>query len=141
MLLRISLLLILFTCFNAKPLKGKSRKTISPKAPKVQSNIDALKYFDKFGYNKCGGHGNGKITDGGPLCQSSFQTMLEHFQTIYRLPVTGKLDNATLKLMNSPRCSLGEYPMAYSAFKPWYTKQIELNIFIRFFFSLGQMRL
>lgn len=98
------------------PSKSKSSKN---KAPGVKSNIDALQYLHKFGYNQCGGSGNAKTGDQGALCQSSFQTMIEHFQTVFRLPVTGKLDNATINLMNRARCSLGDYPMGYSAFRPW----------------------
>ncbi|CAF1082970.1 unnamed protein product [Adineta ricciae] len=113
----------LLTFTNGKPVKSKGKKAIekSPaKAPKVKTNTDALKYLDKFGYNACGGHGNGKsVVGGGPLCQSSFQTMIEHFQTVFRLPVTGKLDEATINLMNRPRCSLGDYPMGYTVFRPW----------------------
>jgi hypothetical protein len=109
---------VLFLCFilsDGKPVKGRAKGS-SANAPKVQSNTDALKYLDKFGYNKCADR---KTESKGPLCQSSFQTMLEHFQTIFRLPVTGKLDTPTINLMNKPRCSLGDYPMAYSAFRPW----------------------
>ena len=111
------ILLFLFKFSYGKPVKGKS----SSKAPKVQTNVDALKFLDKFGYNKCGSRADGKIKDGEPLCQSSFQTMTEHFQTVFHLPVTGKLDSATINLMNRARCSLGDYPqpLAYSAFRPW----------------------
>jgi hypothetical protein len=111
---------LLFLCFifsDGKSVKDKTRTVSShshAKAPKVETNADAFKYLDKFGYNKCSdGHGNG------PLCQSSFESMIEHFQTIFRLPVTGKLDKPTITLMNKPRCSLGDYPMSYSAFHPW----------------------
>ena len=105
----VALLLALFTFSNGKPLK----------APQVKSNGDALKFFDKFGYNKCGVQTGGKPSKGEPLCQASFKSMLEHFQTVFHLPVTGKLDKATTNLMNRPRCSLGDYPLAYSAFRPW----------------------
>ena len=88
-------------------------------APKVKTNSDALKFFDKFGYNKCGVKSDRKSDEDGPLCQSDFRSMIKHFQTIFRLPVTGKLDEQTIALMNRPRCSLGDYPLAYSAFRPW----------------------
>ena len=115
--LYLFLVFFLFVFSYGKPV-GKTAKS-SGKAPKVKSNTEALKYLDKFGYNKCGGHGSGKDAKEGALCQSSFQTMIEHFQTLFRLPVTGRLDEATVNLMNKPRCSLGDYPLAYSAFKPW----------------------
>ncbi|CAF3454820.1 unnamed protein product [Rotaria sp. Silwood1] len=111
---------MLFTSSNGKPVKGTTKKTskeTARKAPTVKTNVDALKYLEKFGYNQC--ERPGKKKDKEPLCQSSFQTMIEHFQTVFHLPVTGKLDEKTIKLMNRPRCSLGDYPMAYSAFRPW----------------------
>ncbi len=111
-----SSIFLLFLCFilsNGKPVKDKAKIA---RAPKVETNSDAFKYLDRFGYNKCSDE---KAGDKGPLCQSSFQSMIEHFQTIFRLPVTGKLDPPTINLMNKPRCSLGDYPMAYSAFHPW----------------------
>ena len=85
---------------------------------KVQTNDDALKFFDQFGYNKCGNpQTRGNTT--GLLCQASFKSMIEHFQIVHRLPVTRKLDQKTIDLMNRPRCSLGDYPMGFSAFQPW----------------------
>ncbi|CAF1375406.1 unnamed protein product [Rotaria sordida] len=116
------LLFFLFTFSYGKPVKGTAKKTskeTARKAPTVQTNVDAMKYLEKFGYNQCGGPENTKTKKKEVLCQSSFETMIEHFQTVFRLPVTGELDSATIKLMNKPRCSLGDYPMAYSAFRPW----------------------
>jgi hypothetical protein len=108
-------LFFLFTYSYGKPVKAKPKK-----APTVKTNAEALKFLDKFGYNKCGDSPQGKKTsEKGPLCQSSFQTMIEHFQTVFRLPVSGKLDTKTITLMNKGRCILGDYPMAYSAFRPW----------------------
>ncbi|CAF1420925.1 unnamed protein product [Adineta steineri] len=112
------ILFLFFTLSYGKPIKGKTGKPHA-KAPKVQSNTDALKFLNKFGYNQCSGSVDVKTKDEGPLCQSSFQTMIEHFQTLYRLPVTGRLDAKTVELMNKARCSLGDYPLAYSAFRPW----------------------
>ncbi len=117
----ILLVFLYFILCYGKPVKHKTKTIASrskAKAPIVQTTGDALKFFDKFGYNKCG-DGQGKQISDGPVCQSSFQSMLEHFQTVFRLPVTGKLDSATINLMNTPRCSLGDYPMGYVAFQPW----------------------
>ncbi|CAF1452196.1 unnamed protein product [Rotaria magnacalcarata] len=116
------LVFIVFAFSYGKPLPGKAHRPLKPsasRAPGIKSNVDALKFLSKFGYNECGGSGSVQSKDTGPLCQSSFQTMLEHFQTVFHLPVTGKLDDKTLNLMNKPRCSLGDYPMGYSAFRPW----------------------
>jgi hypothetical protein len=124
------LLFLLFTVSYGKPVKSKSHA----KAPKVTSNTDALKYLEKFGYNHCGGHGSGNKEQTAPLCQSSFQTMIKHFQTIFHLPVTGKLDSVTTALMNRARCSLGDYPMGYSAFRPW--SSLKLIKIKDFFFCL-----
>jgi hypothetical protein len=109
--MRLRVFIVLSLCAHGS---GKSVK-----APKVQSTVDALKFLDKFGYNKCTSENNRHQQGDMPLCQSNFQGMIEHFQTVFRLPVTGKLDQATITLMNRPRCSLGDYPLAYSAFRPW----------------------
>jgi hypothetical protein len=111
------LLFLFFTFSYGKPVKESSKPSV--KAPKVTSTADAFKYLDKFGYNPCDDHGNGKTGGKGPLCESSFRTMIEHFQTVFHLPVTGKLDSPTITLMNKPRCSLGDYPLSYSAFRSW----------------------
>src|SRR5437763_1458813 len=82
-------LFLLFTFSYGKPVNPA-------KAPKVKTNVDAFKYLDKFGYNKCGSQGSGKKDGDGPLCETSFQSMIEHFQTVFHLPVTGKLDHPTI---------------------------------------------
>ena len=102
--LLLAVLVVLCTLTSGKPVK----------APTVKTNTDALKFLDKFGYSECSGN-----KDDGPLCQSSLRTMIEHFQAAFHLEVTGKLDGPTIKLMNTPRCSLGDYPLAYSAFRAW----------------------
>ncbi|CAF1493737.1 unnamed protein product, partial [Adineta steineri] len=112
------ILFLFFTFSYGKPIKGKTGKSHA-KAPKVQSNTDALKFLNKFGYNQCSGSVDAKIKGEKPLCQSSLQTMIEHFQTFYRLPVTGRADDKTVALMNKARCGLGDYPLACSAFRPW----------------------
>ena len=88
-------------------------------APKVKKNPDAYKFLEKYGYSKCAVSKVPGQSNDGPLCQSSFRAMIEHFQTVFRLPVTGQLDKATVRLMNKPRCSISDYAMAYSVFRPW----------------------
>lgn len=111
-MIKYSLLLFLVFCTICD---GKSK---AKTGRKVQTNGEALKFFDQFGYNKCE-NPQTRTNTTGPLCQASFKSMIEHFQTVHRLPVTGKLDRKTIDLMNRPRCSLGDYPMGFSAFKPW----------------------
>ncbi|CAF1023954.1 unnamed protein product, partial [Didymodactylos carnosus] len=84
------------------------------KVKPINSDIEAFNYLGKYGYNRCG---DGKHKE--VVCAMSIQSMLQHFQTVFHLPVTGKLDDKTKKLMNTPRCGLGDYPLSYSAYKPW----------------------
>ncbi|CAF3122936.1 unnamed protein product [Rotaria sp. Silwood2] len=48
--------------------------------------------------------------------------MLKDFQRRYKLPITGKLDQQTLKLMNTPRCGVQDHPLAFTLSKPWPKK-------------------
>jgi len=104
------LTLVIANPINRHSLKHKKTKhTVPPKKPSstavaVKSNMDAFKFLTQFGYNPCGNL-PGSNSDG-PSCQTSFKSMLESFQTFFHLPVTKKLDAATLKLMNTRRCSL-----------------------------------
>ena len=34
---------------------------------------------------------------------------LKAYQLVHKLNVTGNIDNATLKLLNTPRCGLGDF--------------------------------
>ncbi|CAF3514673.1 unnamed protein product [Rotaria sp. Silwood1] len=73
----------------------------------IKSNADAFKFLTEFGYNRCQTpSGTDSEIYQSPACQSSFELMLEYFQTSFHLPVTRELDAATLKLMNTPRCDL-----------------------------------
>jgi hypothetical protein len=86
-------------------------KKIHSEASTIKSNIDAFKFLTQFGYNKCEDpSGPNSGSRNGPACQSSLESMLEAFQTAYHLPVTKKLDAATIKLMNTPRCHLPDIP-------------------------------
>jgi len=111
------LTLVVANPINKHSMKYKKTKhTISPKKPSstdvaVKSNLDAFKFLTQFGYNRCGNHpGSNSDDDDGPSCQSSLESMLEDFQTFFHLPITKKLDAATLKIMNTPRCSLPDIP-------------------------------
>ncbi|CAF4882008.1 unnamed protein product [Rotaria sp. Silwood1] len=48
--------------------------------------------------------------------------MLKDFQRRYKLPVTGKLDQQTLKLMNTPRCGVLDRPLAFTLANSWPKK-------------------
>jgi len=111
------LTLVIANPVNKHSLKHKKTKpTMPPKKPSttdvaVKSNLDAFKFLTQFGYNRCGNHpGSNSDGDDGPSCQSSLESMLEDFQTFFHLPITKKLDAATLKLMNTARCSLSDIP-------------------------------
>src|SRR5689334_19036321 len=93
----------------AKPVH-QSKKTLETKyliAATVKSKLDAFKYLSKYGYNPCqnqtGFETNNIKSD---LCQGDIESMLKDFQSKYKLPVTGKLDQETLKLINTPRCAI-----------------------------------
>jgi hypothetical protein len=73
----------------------------------VKSSTDAFKFLTQFGYNPCENSPWSKSDDrDGQQCQSNIESMLQAFQSAFHLPVTKKLDAATLKLMNTPRCGL-----------------------------------
>jgi hypothetical protein len=65
----------------------------------IRSDTDAFEFLTRLGYNRC-------KHLAGLLCQSSMESMLTNFQTAFHLPITKKVDAATLNLMNTPRCGL-----------------------------------
>lgn len=69
---------------------------------------DAFKFLTQYGYDPC----NRTTDPNAPRCHSTFESMLKDFQIAYHLPVTEQLDTDTLKLMNTPRCTLPDYPLA-----------------------------
>lgn len=115
--------LLILICIDGKPLKNNAKKLTSselpPTAAPIKTDADAMTFLIKYGYNEPGGCDDGKINDKEPLRQSSFQTMIESFQTLFNLPVSGKLDNATVTLMKKPRCGLEDFAMACFASRPW----------------------
>lgn len=69
----------------------------------INNETEALTYLKTYGYatSKCG--------DGLVSCMSeelNLRLMLKDFQKQFKLPVTGKLDAATMQLMNQSRCGL-----------------------------------
>lgn len=107
--------LILLSLTFAKP--SPSQKRI---APRVQTHADAIRYLTKYGYNQPGGSGDANTSSKSqPSRQSNAPTMIRHFQSVYRIPVSGKVDNITSNLMKKPRCSLEDYPIACFAAQPW----------------------
>lgn len=98
---------------DRKPLKKKEMpskiKTIS-KTDAIKSTTEAYKYLNRFGYSECEKQDGISPTNSGRIgCSESMESMLSTFQRRHRLPVTKKLDKATLALMNSPRCGLTDY--------------------------------
>ncbi len=121
----IVLCTILFTIVIANPITKLSSKQKNTKhialhkrshanTVVIESKVDALKFFTQFGYTLCKNPPGSKVDDhDSPACQSSMESMLEVFQITFHLPVTKKLDDATLKLMNTPRCSLSDFPQSF----------------------------
>jgi hypothetical protein len=113
--------ILLLTVVIAKPVKkytpkykatkdASLHKTFHDEVAPVTSSADAYKFLTEFGYNPCENPADSKLDNhSGPACQSSIESMLKDFQIAFHLPVTKKLDAATLKLMNTPRCSLPDF--------------------------------
>ncbi len=90
LILTISLFVGVFTFpYTEKSVSNEKNKSI-------KTHADAFKFLVTLGYNPCAG----KMVS---FCRRSLESMLESYQTTYSLPVTKKLDAATLKLMNSPK--------------------------------------
>ena len=107
-----------FTRLNARPKNTKTRpphKSHPPQTFTSKGNIDAYKYFTQFGYNPCENPTRSTSRDGSRVvCSTSFESMLESFQIAFGLNVTKKLDAATESLMRKPRCSLPDFPAAFT---------------------------
>ena len=85
-----NIILLLFIFFvNVSLSARKIHKT-------VKSKDDALSWFNKYGYNPCL---NSQVQ-----CSVSFTSLLKYYQNRFHLKITGKLDEATKKHMNRPRC-------------------------------------
>jgi hypothetical protein len=98
---------------HKKAKQTELHKKNRSKAVAVKSKADALKFFTQFGYTRCKNPPSSKPdSHDDPLCQPNMKSMLEEFQIAFHLPVTKKLDAATLKLMNTPRCGLFDSPLS-----------------------------
>lgn len=122
--LLLTLTFLLFTTIKTFPTSSRESKHKTTKDPvlkktsdfqavaQVKSKTDAFQFLTELGYNPCSKHTDSEQDkENRSPCQTSLPSMLQQFQTTYRLPVTEKLDTATLKLMNTPRCGLSDdYP-------------------------------
>lgn len=89
-------------------------------ASTIRSNSDAVNYLTKYGFNLFENQHGSKMIDGKPIVrQKNLKSMLEDFQGAHKLPITGKLDQKTLQLMNTPRCGVRENPLAFTHVTPW----------------------
>ena len=85
------------------------RENVPLTALVIESEADAFKYLTRFGYNPCESpFGSNSSDPNHPSCQSSLGTMLKQFQTRFQLPETKKLDAATRKKINTPRCGTSD---------------------------------
>lgn len=110
---------LLFTFINGHLLENNILKKSSITAAPIKTDADALQYLMKYGYDIPSGCSSEKIDENKPLRQSSIETMVENFQTKFNLPVTGKLDHATITLMKKPRCGLEDLVAVCHASRPW----------------------
>ena len=87
------------------------RNNVQSKTFVVKSDMDAFKYLTRFGYNPCENPSGSNLSDyNHSSCQSDLESMLKQFQTNFRLPITKKLDDATRKVLNTPRCGMSDFP-------------------------------
>lgn len=77
---------------------------LSSSAKPVKTREDALAWLTKFGYNPC--------SKSEVQCSLSYNSIIETFQKRFGLTVTGKLDGATQRQMNRPRCGNEDKPLA-----------------------------
>lgn len=96
-----------------KTTKGVAsiNKNIQSKVISIKSKHSAFKWLTKYGYNSCENPADSELEKyNRPSCQMTFESILKNFQTAHHLPVTKELDADTLKLMNTPRCNLSDFP-------------------------------
>ncbi|RMZ94488.1 matrix metallo ase-19-like, partial [Brachionus plicatilis] len=93
------------------------------------SKRNALDYLNKFGYVK---EPNRKSK--GPLSlqdpEKTLQNSLKKFQSIHGLKITGILDKATIKKIESPRCIKPDFPIARPSSKKGGLKMLKLGLFV-----------
>ena len=114
----IILIVVIANPLSKRSLKHKTKlhdEETHVKPRIIKTELDALEYLTRYGFNHCQNPGGSEPTDIiGPLCQSSMETMLTNFQAAFHLPVTKKIDSATLNLMNTPRCGVADASSSYT---------------------------
>jgi hypothetical protein len=110
----IFIFILIFSYSTSTKFQEKTKekhKLNHAKAAAIKSMPDAFTYLTQYGYDSCKAQPESNRNNESMIpCQSSFELMLKQFQSRYRLPVTGKLDHETLKLMNTPRCGMVDNP-------------------------------
>ena len=110
------LTLLISHSLTAKPVNQPKHASASI----IRSNSDALSYLNKYGFNLFENQHRSKMIDGKPVARpKNLKSMLEDFQGAHKLPITGKLDQKTLQLMNTPRGGVRENPLAFTHVTPW----------------------
>ncbi|CAF1422686.1 unnamed protein product [Didymodactylos carnosus] len=73
----------------------------------IGTEAEALEYLTQLGYNKC--QSQSKV-----LCSINFSSILRDYQQTFGLEKTGKLDEPTIELLNTPRCGNADRPLSSS---------------------------
>jgi hypothetical protein len=97
-----NIILLIFIIFIDISLSAKKTGN------QVNSQEDALSWFNKYGYNPC--------SDSKAQCSISLPSMFKEYQQRFNLKVTGILDDATKKHMSRPRCGNKDKPAELSSF-------------------------
>lgn len=101
-----------------KPVHEKKQNHLTESSDKT--NSDTFMYLTKYGYNPCGNQYESTKTKRPMVsCQTDLKLMIKDFQARHRLPITGKVDLKTKKLMDTPRCGLQDKPLAFSIGARW----------------------
>ncbi|KAL5571627.1 hypothetical protein UlMin_021224 [Ulmus minor] len=110
--------------------KTTPKSCYSNKLENLESFLHAQKYLHHFGYLV---PRNENLTD---IFDTRFELAIARFQSNFGLPITGKLDSATLRQISAPRCGVpdtsftlhGTRRYVYFPGKPRWTRQMPMKL-------------